>query len=127
MGSLSYLLLTIGVFTAIITTTMAIVCMPDQCSRMHCPMASQDACLARGEPGRYEYEPNGGFCGCCSNCVRILRKFLVCLIIHNNDSFFLHFYQQRKMNRAPPHLFMACHQVKDVLQVLAVVRKLVYV
>lgn len=49
-------------------------CTDNICDTVRCRMETEEACLGRDVAGRYRFDAKGGFCGCCSACIRVLRK-----------------------------------------------------
>lgn len=63
-------LLTIVLLASFLVLSLAVVCIKDTCSRVRCRQVTFEQCSLNG----LEYEQHGGYCGCCSACIKLLSK-----------------------------------------------------
>src|SRR5699024_3544012 len=79
-------LLILLVALAAVSATMAFVCTPDICSRVHCAQVKAVECEAKGK--HFHLIEHAGFCGCCSACAQELQEHESCLhpLVHGAPS-----------------------------------------
>ena len=55
---------------SLLALSLAAVCIKDICSRVRCRQVTVEQCSSNG----LEYDQHGGYCGCCSACIKLLSK-----------------------------------------------------
>ncbi|KAJ6220460.1 hypothetical protein RDWZM_006272 [Blomia tropicalis] len=66
-------ILILAIALVMVSATMAFVCPPNICDMIRCDETVEINCLQR-DTNLYKFEPEGGFCGCCPTCVRLLQE-----------------------------------------------------